>query len=231
MIAGTLPTPPAPSNLPAKAKLDALPPASKASAEAWASANPITESYILLPDTSSPSRRVDAPRSRAGTPKDLQDKSKTTDKEKDNEDGRGDRSPAPADTPDSRPASPQGNRPRLAANLDALLSSRSNIDHPLCTECTGLFQAELQRELEELTRERDAYIAFERGLRKRADDEGLVGSRDEWEALVARGQMLEDEERELRATLRKKEGELEKAKDEEARVKADEEEVERDEAE
>ncbi|GMK56442.1 hypothetical protein CspeluHIS016_0302820 [Cutaneotrichosporon spelunceum] len=129
--------------------------------------------------------------------------------------------------PPSRPESPQGNRPRLAANLDALLSRRTAIDHPLCVECTGLFQAELQRELEELTRERDAYIAFERGLRKQ---DGLIGSTDEWDALTARRAALEEEEETLRATLRLEEDKLAKARVEEARVKADEEAVEAEEA-
>jgi beclin 1 len=108
-----------------------------------------------------------------------------------------------------------------------LLSSRTAIDHPLCTECTGLFQAELQRELEELTRERDAYISFERGLRKQ---DGLVGGKDEWDALTARRGTLEEEEKALRTSLRLEEDKLQKAKDEEARVRADEEAVERDEA-
>ncbi|CAK9783426.1 APG6-domain-containing protein [Cutaneotrichosporon oleaginosum] len=179
LIANTLPAPPRPSALAPQAKLDALPPASRASAAAWASANPIAESYVLLPD----------------------------------------RAPAPAQ---ARPASPQGNRPRLAANLEALLSARTAIDHPLCTECTGLFQAELQRELEELTRERDAYIAFERGLRK--------DGAPEWDALTARRAALEDEEAGLRIALRLEEDKLRLAKEEEARVRADEEAVERDEA-
>ncbi|BEJ05838.1 hypothetical protein CcaverHIS641_0303600 [Cutaneotrichosporon cavernicola] len=185
LIANTLPSPPNPSSLPAKAKLNSLPPASRPAAAAWASANPIAESYVLLPD-------------RPSQPE-----------------------------PKSRSDSPQGNRPRLAANLDALLSSRTAIDHPLCIECTGLFQAELQRELEELTRERDAYIAFERGLRKQ---DGLVGSKDEWDALTARRGTLEEEERALRAALRLEEDKLAKAKEEEARVKVDEEGIEAEEA-
>lgn len=258
LIAGTLPDPSAPSSLPPKAKLDALPPASHASAAAWASANPITESYVLLPDrTGSPvaavKRDAQGTRSRsgsaAGPSKDAKSKPAKEKKEKERKGKEDDPRASPAPSSDSqqsqhqhsRPSSPQGNRPRLAANLDLLLSSRSNIDHPLCVECTGLFQAELQREIEELTRERDAYIAFERGLRKRTasgataggedrEDEALVGTSDEWDALVARRAELEEEEKTLRASLKAREAELDRAKEEEAQVKADEEAVERDEA-
>lgn len=197
----------------------------------------MTESYVLLPDDRA--KRAGSARSRAGSGSTLKETKEPREKKeaKDvKEEGRATPDPSSdsqsQNQSQSRPSSPQGNRPRLAANLDALLSSRSNIDHPLCTECTGLFQAELQRELEELTRERDAYIAFERGLRKReGDEDALVGNRDEWDALVARRAGLEDEEAALRATLKKAEEGLDKAKEEEARVKADEEAVERDEAE
>lgn len=228
LIAGTLPSAPPPSELPPKSKLDALPPASRGSAAAWASANPMGESYVLLPErTSSPVAQVSKPpsstRKRAGSSAATK-ATKATIAERDGSES--------SSQQQSRSSSPQGNRPRLAAHLDALLSSRSNIDHPLCVECTGLFQAELQRELEELTRERDAYIAFERGLRKKqGEEEGLVGNRDEWDALVARRTELEDEERSLRATLAKEEEELAKAKEEEEAVKAEEAAIERDEAE
>lgn len=146
-------------------------------------------------------------------------------------------SSSPTSSP-SRVDSP-ANQPQLAARLDSLLSSRTNIDHPLCTECTGLFQAALQRQLESLTQERDAYIAYERGLRKRgtkvdeptADDSALVGTSDEWDALISRKRELEDEERALRQTLKTKEDELARVRDDEARVKAEEAAVEQDEAE
>jgi beclin 1 len=59
------------------------------------------------------------------------------------------------------------------------LSSRTPIDHPLCTECTTLLQSELQKELEELSRERDAYIAFERGVLR--DRENLRADRNKAE--------------------------------------------------
>lgn len=123
----------------------------------------------------------------------------------------------------------------------------------MCIDCTGLLQAELQKELEEVSRERDAYIAFEKGiLRNREDirsraksgrrrasrdrEEGLgehdiEGSDGEWEELVKRKKELEEEEERLTKVLAEKEKELEAVREEEKRVKAEEEEQDREETE
>lgn len=98
-------------------------------------------------------------------------------------------------------------------------------------ECTGLFQKELQRELEDLTRERDAYINFERTIRKRAEGEGIIGEEEEWDALLKRKEELAAEEAELRRQLRDKEDELAAVREEERRVKQEEEAIDREEAE
>ncbi len=47
-----------------------------------------------------------------------------------------------------------------ASRLFEILSARSDIDHPVCVECTDLLVAGLQRRLEAATRERDAYVGF-----------------------------------------------------------------------
>jgi len=47
-----------------------------------------------------------------------------------------------------------------ASRLFEILSARSDIDHPICVECTDLLVAGLQRRLEAATKERDAYIGF-----------------------------------------------------------------------
>ena len=47
-----------------------------------------------------------------------------------------------------------------AARLFEILSARSDIDHPICVECTELLVDGLQRRLEAATRERDAYVGF-----------------------------------------------------------------------
>ncbi|KKA30184.1 hypothetical protein TD95_001175 [Thielaviopsis punctulata] len=44
--------------------------------------------------------------------------------------------------------------------LFEILSARSDIDHPICVECTDLLVEELQKKLEVASRERDAYIGF-----------------------------------------------------------------------
>lgn len=104
-----------------------------------------------------------------------------------------------------------------------------------------MLQSELQKELEELSRERDAYIAFERGIvsatgSRRSEDEGLgeydvVGDEDEWEALTRRQAELGDEEERLRKVLEEKEKELAIVVEEEHRMRAQEEEVDRQEEE
>jgi beclin 1 len=47
-----------------------------------------------------------------------------------------------------------------ASRLFEILSARSDIDHPICVECTDLLVAGLQRRLEAATKERDAYVGF-----------------------------------------------------------------------
>lgn len=48
--------------------------------------------------------------------------------------------------------------------LFEILSSRSDIDHPVCTECTDLLLSSLQARLSAATKERDAYIASLKNL-------------------------------------------------------------------
>ena len=128
------------------------------------------------------------------------------------------------------------------ANLHAILSSQTPVSHPLCTECTALLQAELQRQLEELTRERDAYLAFEKGILKNKeslkssrrhtpqDGEGLgaydiEGTEEDWQALHRRKRELENEEEQLKKLLAEKEKQLAKVRKEEERVKLEEEDI------
>ncbi|KAF4625270.1 hypothetical protein G7Y89_g12902 [Cudoniella acicularis] len=46
------------------------------------------------------------------------------------------------------------------SRLFEILSARSDIDHPVCVECTELLVEGLQKRLESVTRERDAYSGF-----------------------------------------------------------------------
>ena len=47
-----------------------------------------------------------------------------------------------------------------STRLFEILSARSDIDHPICTECTDLILNSLKARLDASTKERDAYIAF-----------------------------------------------------------------------
>jgi len=104
-----------------------------------------------------------------------------------------------------------------------------------------MLQAELQKELEEISRERDAYIHFEKGiLRNREDIKGkrrqsveglgehdIEGDEDEWQELTQRVTELEGEEVKLRKVLAERERELEQRRKEEQEMAEEEREVDR----
>ena len=48
---------------------------------------------------------------------------------------------------------------RSTQRLLALLAARTDVDHPLCDECTQILLGALQRTLDETKKERDGYIA------------------------------------------------------------------------
>ncbi|KAL4957395.1 autophagy protein Apg6-domain-containing protein [Aspergillus filifer] len=50
------------------------------------------------------------------------------------------------------------------SRLFEIISARSDIDHPICVECTDMLVEGLQQRLAEATKERDAYITFLRNL-------------------------------------------------------------------
>lgn len=52
------------------------------------------------------------------------------------------------------------------ARLFNLLSTRTEIDHPLCAECTQILLTNLRKQLDETKKERDGYIAFEKEVRR-----------------------------------------------------------------
>ncbi|KAJ9091408.1 hypothetical protein QFC19_009118 [Naganishia cerealis] len=54
----------------------------------------------------------------------------------------------------------------LTASLLSLLTSRTPNDHPLCADCAKALQDSLQSRLEDIQRERDAYISFERNFQE-----------------------------------------------------------------
>ena len=72
--------------------------------------------------------------------------------------------------------SPLSHHLRSTQRLLSLLSSRTDVDHPLCAECTHILLSALTRQLEETKKERDGYIAFEREAKKEKEreKEGLI---------------------------------------------------------
>lgn len=66
-------------------------------------------------------------------------------------------------------SAPSNNNLHATMRLFTLLSSRSELDHPLCADCTNTLIENLERKLEETKRERDGYLAFEREVKKSRD--------------------------------------------------------------
>jgi len=97
----------------------------------------------------------------------------------------------PADSPPSRTVeqdhanlSPLSHHLRSTARLFNLLSTRTDIDHPLCAECTQILLTNLQRQLDETKKERDGYIAFEKEVRKERERESQGPSKEEAERKI-----------------------------------------------
>ncbi|KAG8527098.1 uncharacterized protein KY384_008527 [Bacidia gigantensis] len=66
-----------------------------------------------------------------------------------------------------------------STRLFEILSSRSDIDHPICTECTEILLTQLKTRLDSSTRERDAYISFLKGLNNSAPTPEEVAKAEE----------------------------------------------------
>jgi beclin 1 len=80
--------------------------------------------------------------------------------------------------------SPLSHHLRSTARLFNLLSTRTEIDHPLCAECTQILLTNLQRQLDETKKERDGYIAFEKEVRKERERESQGLTREDAEKKI-----------------------------------------------
>ncbi|AEO54079.1 hypothetical protein MYCTH_2296191 [Thermothelomyces thermophilus ATCC 42464] len=93
--------------------------------------------------------------------------------------------------------------------LFEILSARSDIDHPVCVDCTDVLLEELQKKLEITARERDAYIAYLKELQAgaptddevRAQEEALRRAREAEAAAREEIRQLEREKEALDAEL------------------------------
>lgn len=96
-------------------------------------------------------------------------------------------SPAPVSKPPEPVAPhppPLSHHLRSTVRLFNLISSRTDIDHPLCAECTQVLLVSLQRQLDETKKERDGYIAFEKEVRKERERESQGLSKEEAEKKI-----------------------------------------------
>ncbi|KAJ3570398.1 hypothetical protein NP233_g4440 [Leucocoprinus birnbaumii] len=124
--------------------------------------------------------------------------------------------------------SPLSHHLRSAARLFNLLSTRTEIDHPLCAECTQILLKSLNRQLEETKKERDGYIAFEKEIRKERDREAQGLTKEEAEKKIER---LKHEERIAIEQLKEAEREREQLDEELRLLELDEKALEAEEAE
>ena len=88
--------------------------------------------------------------------------------------------------------SPLSHHLRSTQRLFNLLSSRTEIDHPLCAECTHELLTFLKAQLDETKKERDGYIAFEKEVRKEREKEKEGTNKADVETKIEK---LKEEER------------------------------------
>lgn len=117
----------------------------------------------------------------------------------------------PADDADHVNPSPLSHHLRSTQRLLNLLSSRTDIDHPLCAECTHILLTNLTRQLEETKKERDGYIAFEKEAKKEKEREKEGLTPQEAERKIAR---LKEDKRIAIEQLREAEREREQLAEE-----------------
>lgn len=125
-----------------------------------------------------------------------------------------------------RSSSPMSSNVKSTTKLFSLLSTKTDIDHPLCTECTDSLLKYLSEQLKDTMRERDGYIAFEKELKKeRAREEEPV------EDIERRIERLKEEEKLAIEDLREAQREKEQLERELLALELEEKELEEEEAE
>ncbi|RDB24729.1 Beclin-1-like protein [Hypsizygus marmoreus] len=129
--------------------------------------------------------------------------------------------------PDHDPT-PISHHLRSTARLFNILSTRTEIDHPLCAECTQILLTTLQRQLDETKKERDGYIAFEKEVRKERERDGQGLTKEEADKKIGR---LKGEERTAIEQLKEAERDREQLDEELRLIELDEKALEVEEAE
>ncbi|EJD02941.1 APG6-domain-containing protein [Fomitiporia mediterranea MF3/22] len=125
-----------------------------------------------------------------------------------------------------QPVSPISNKLSSINKLFSLLSSRTDLDHPLCTECTDSLLKALGEQLKDTMRERDGYLAFEKELKKEKQRE-----EESVEEIERRIERLKEEERLAIEDLREAQAEKEQLEEELRALELEEKDLEEDETE
>ncbi|KAF9335436.1 autophagy protein 6 [Podila minutissima] len=102
----------------------------------------------------------------------------------------------------------KANRLRTTGKLFDLMSAKSDVDHPLCQECTDMLLDALAKQLRDVSRERDCYIDFLRTV-----NSNIVGD-DEMERLENDIKTIQQDETTSVQALRDIEEQQKKVQDE-----------------
>ncbi|ORZ03492.1 autophagy protein Apg6-domain-containing protein [Syncephalastrum racemosum] len=81
-------------------------------------------------------------------------------------------------------------RLKVANRLFNIMSSKSSVDHPMCLECTDMLLENLEKQLEDASRERDCYIDF---LKKVKDNRITQEEEEDLKRQVHELQLAEEE--------------------------------------
>jgi beclin 1 len=134
--------------------------------------------------------------------------------------------------PHNVPPTPLSHHLRSTLRLYSFLSSKTEVDHPLCDECTHLLIKLLNRRLEDMKKERDMYIGAEKELRKEREKEmtssKLGSSKAESERQIG---VLKEEEKRAMEELRDAQRENDRLEAELRALELEEKELEEEEAE
>lgn len=109
--------------------------------------------------------------------------------------------------------------------LFSILSSHSDIDHPICTECTSLLLQAFSARLAAATKERDAYAGFLKSLQQSTTSNGVneeTKVKKELEDLLKQDEEAYTELLELEAEKAALEGELADLEEESRQLEVDE---------
>ncbi|KAI9478225.1 MAG: autophagy protein Apg6-domain-containing protein [Benjaminiella poitrasii] len=98
-------------------------------------------------------------------------------------------------------------RLKVANRVFQIMSSKSSVDHPMCQECTDILLETLERQMSDVSRERDCYIEF---LKKVKDSRVTKEEEEELEKQVDELKLAEQEASEELRKLEEEEEKLDK---------------------